>query len=190
MYNSEDFKELGLDDAKLIGAMLEPIGITKEMHEMLKTGENLEQRALLDTLKNDPVDMFMKEENGLKYYVDRLRSRATLQVNESMGEIKTNDMILSPQGVFSTHPDDYIMAMKNPASLMSSGGVASISFTIVNESGTQLNVESSRQSEHEGGGIDIEVVVNGIVKKSMLDGEYDQTFASIQMMQKGANISG
>jgi hypothetical protein len=190
MYNSEDFKELGLDDAKLIGAMLEPIGITKEMHEMLKTGENLEQRALLDTLKNDPVDMFMREENRLKYYVDRLRSRATLQVNESMGEIKTNDMILSPQGVFSTHPDDYIMAMKNPASLMSSGGVASISFTIVNESGTQLNVESSRQSEHEGGGIDIEVVVNGIVKKSMLDGEYDQTFASIQMMQKGANISG
>lgn len=28
-----------------------------------------------------------------------------------------NDLIVTPQGQFSTHPDDYIMAMKNPASL-------------------------------------------------------------------------
>jgi hypothetical protein len=31
-----------------------------------------------------------------------------------------NDLIVTPQGQFSTHPDDYIFAMKNPAALMSS----------------------------------------------------------------------
>jgi hypothetical protein len=29
-----------------------------------------------------------------------------------------NDLIVTPQGRFSTHPDDYIIAMKNPAALV------------------------------------------------------------------------
>jgi hypothetical protein len=29
-----------------------------------------------------------------------------------------NDLIVTPQGQFSTHPDDYILAMKNPAALV------------------------------------------------------------------------
>jgi tetratricopeptide (TPR) repeat protein len=31
---------------------------------------------------------------------------------------QVNDLIVTPQGQFSTHPDDYIFAMKNPASLV------------------------------------------------------------------------
>ena len=33
---------------------------------------------------------------------------------------KVDDLIVTPSGEFSTHPDDYIFAMKNPASLVSS----------------------------------------------------------------------
>jgi phage-related protein len=33
---------------------------------------------------------------------------------------KVNDLIVTPEGQYSTHPDDYIMAMKNPASLVDS----------------------------------------------------------------------
>jgi hypothetical protein len=32
-----------------------------------------------------------------------------------------NDLIVTPQGQFSTHPDDYILAMKNPAALINAG---------------------------------------------------------------------
>ena len=32
-----------------------------------------------------------------------------------------NDLIVTPGGTFSTHPDDYIMAMKNPAALLGEG---------------------------------------------------------------------
>ncbi|GHV76504.1 hypothetical protein AGMMS49942_13250 [Spirochaetia bacterium] len=35
--------------------------------------------------------------------------------------IPVNDLILTPQGQFSTHPDDYIFAMKNPADLVGGG---------------------------------------------------------------------
>jgi hypothetical protein len=43
-----------------------------------------------------------------------------VQYNTSTANTKTvNDMILTPQGQFSTHPDDYILAMKNPTALVS-----------------------------------------------------------------------
>jgi hypothetical protein len=32
-----------------------------------------------------------------------------------------NDLIITPQGQFNTHPDDYIFAMKNPAALITAG---------------------------------------------------------------------
>jgi hypothetical protein len=32
-----------------------------------------------------------------------------------------NDLIVTPQGQFSTHPDDYILAMKKPAALVATG---------------------------------------------------------------------
>jgi len=40
--------------------------------------------------------------------------------NYSVGlnQRKVNDLIVTPQGQFSTHPDDYILAMKNPMSLV------------------------------------------------------------------------
>jgi hypothetical protein len=42
-----------------------------------------------------------------------------VQHNTSTAYAKTvNDLILTPQGQFSTHPDDYILAMKNPAALV------------------------------------------------------------------------
>jgi len=36
----------------------------------------------------------------------------------SMHTRQVNDMILTPAGTFSTHPDDYIIAMKDPAALV------------------------------------------------------------------------
>ena len=40
------------------------------------------------------------------------------KVNRSRSPRQVNDLIVTPQGQFSTHPDDYIFAMKNPASLV------------------------------------------------------------------------
>jgi hypothetical protein len=101
-------------------------------------------------------------------------------------------MILSPNGVFSTHPDDYIMAMKDPASLIgggSSGAGPNINFNIINASGTPLTVEKSEKKKKDNGDFDLTAVVNGIVQKSMLDGEYDNTFATMKAANDGAQVS-
>jgi len=40
------------------------------------------------------------------------------KASRSRRPIQVNDLIVTPQGQFSTHPDDFIFAMKNPSSLV------------------------------------------------------------------------
>jgi uncharacterized protein YukE len=44
----------------------------------------------------------------------------TTDTTSTAGVQTVNDLIVTPRGQFSTHPDDYILAMKNPAALVSS----------------------------------------------------------------------
>ena len=47
-----------------------------------------------------------------------IRQKTALNANTRKGDFQSvNDMILTPQGQFSTHPDDYIIATKNPQGL-------------------------------------------------------------------------
>ena len=93
-------------------------------------------------------------------------------------------MILTPQGQFSTAPDDYIMAMKAPASLRGSGSPG-VNVQIVNQSGTQLNVQRTVQIQRSDGGLDIKMIVNGVVKQAMASGEYDDAMMAMQMNNRG-----
>lgn len=65
--------------------------------------------------------------NQLADAISRARSGGTVgAVNYSMGKIvtKVNDAIISPNGnVIETHPNDYLIATKNPGELGGGGGV-------------------------------------------------------------------
>ena len=54
-----------------------------------------------------------------------------------------NDMILTPHGNFSTHPNDTIIATKNPESL----GSANVKVTINNYSDTNVNVQQKKNAD-------------------------------------------
>ena len=145
----------------------------------------------LESLKNNLADLLKQARDDAEYYEVNLRNKKAISTNESVSSsgfsvTKTNDMILTPSGAFSTAPDDYIFAMKDPASLTrGSGGGTVVNFSIVNQSGEQLGVSSSTKKEDEYGNIDLEVVVNGIVQKSMMDGDYDGTFAAVNAKAQG-----
>ena len=68
---------------------------------------------------------------------------------------KVNDMILTPSGTFSTHPEDTIMAMKHPEDLMSKG--ASVILNINNNAGVE--VQTSQTTDANGNTvIDIDMI--------------------------------
>ncbi len=152
--------------------------------------ESEEKMRRLEALKNNLADLLKQARDDAEYYEVNLRDKKAISTNEEVSSLKvtkTNDMILSPNGVFSTAPDDYIFAMKDPASLTrGNGGDVSVNFSIVNQSGTPLNVSQSRRSyNRDTGQLDLEVVVNGIVRKSMMDGDYDDVLAGRDLAREG-----
>ena len=152
-----------------------------------KTEEKINR---LEALKNNLADLLKQAKADAEYYEVNLKAKQAFSTNEGVSAMKvrkTNDMILSPNGTFSTHPDDYIMAMKDPASLMGNGSPI-INFSIINTSGANLNVERSKTTQ-EGNNIDIEVVVNGIVQKGMVSGDYDDAFTAMQARNEGIKTS-
>ena len=162
-------------------------GLLKGYSEDQATDDSDEKINRLEALKNSLADLLKQAKADAEYYEVNLRAKQAISTNEGISAIKTNDMILSPNGVFSTHPDDYIMAMKDPASLVGNGG-AVVNFTIVNQSGTALNVEKSKTTK-DGNNFDIEVVVNGIVQKGMVNGDYDTAFSAMQARNEGIKTS-
>ena len=163
-------------------------GLLKGYSEDSESNDMEQKLNRLESLRDNLANLLKQAKADAEYYEVNLRAKQAFATNEGISVTKTNDMILSPSGVFSTHPDDYIMAMKDPASLMGNGGSPVVNFTIVNSSGTNLNVERSKTTQ-DGNNIDIEVVVNGIVQKGMVNGEYDNAFTAMQARNEGMKTS-
>lgn len=143
----------------------------------------------LENLKDSLANLLEQARNDAEYYETTLRNKSAIAANDSVSNMtvtKVNDMILTDKGVFSTDPKDTIMAMKDPASLTSSTSVTpNISFTLVNESGQNLNVTTSETKTDANGNIEITAIVNAIVKQGFMNGEYDDSITNMNSRQRG-----
>lgn len=92
---------------------------TREANEE-KRKEIERLRAVTDAYSNMLTTLRAVEEE-----YERRRKQINAQTyNESVTGV--HDMILTPQGKFSTDPDDYIIATKNPSNLNNRGGVPNV----------------------------------------------------------------
>ena len=95
-----------------------------------KAYDDLDKWSGLDEIKQQVADNEKKRMqdltnaytnllNAMKENEDwYIRKKTELNANTRKGDFQSvNDMILTPQGQFSTHPDDYIIATKNPQGL-------------------------------------------------------------------------
>lgn len=133
---------------KLFSPLYKLLGIEEEENEQKQ--EELERlKALNDQYKSLKEAIEEQEE----YYLKKRREvNAQTYKDELVGNdysTSVNDMILTPSGKFSTHPDDTIIAMKHPESL-SSG--ASIKFTnVINNNASDVVQVATRQETDSNG---------------------------------------
>lgn len=103
------------------------IGETDKAKENLKA-LNEQYKTLIDIQKEQE-----------EYYI---RTKKDINSDSYRDRIyNVNDMILTPQGTFSTSPQDYLIATKNPQSL---GGGGDVNIKIIDNAG--VNVEASRDN--------------------------------------------
>lgn len=99
-----------------------------------------------------------------------------------------NDMILTPQGQFSTHPDDYIIATKNPNSLGSSG--ATVNFTVNNNASDVVQVSAQKQQNSDGT-MDMVVMISKAIASDVMNGAngWDTALSARDTRLKGRRVS-
>lgn len=103
--------------------------------ERLKT-LNSQYKSLTDTM----------EEQEQYYIKERQRLNAETMYDK-LSNRSVNDMILTPQGVFNTHPEDTIIAMKHPETL-TGGGAVKMSVVINNTVSDSVNASVSTGSNN------------------------------------------
>ena len=107
--------------------------------------EEEKQVELLRKLNEQFEDLIEAQRNAEEYYLEQRRK---LNANAYIGDLtRVNDMILTPQGNFSTSPKDYLIATKDPASL--SGGMV-LNVQIKNELGDSANVSVQQKQNNDG----------------------------------------
>lgn len=109
-----------------------------------------EQLELMKALNDQYKSLYSAMKEQEEYYLKKRREIASTGINEGAGLTQVNDMILTPQGNFSTSPKDYLIATKNPGSLFEGSGETKISVVINNSMGDSANVTTQSRVGPEG----------------------------------------
>lgn len=142
----------------------------------------------LSKLKDNLADLLSQARNDAEYYEVTLRNKSALTSNNNVSAKKVNDMVITPQGVFRTDPYDYIMAMKDPASLRgSAGGVPNINFMVVDQSTGGVNIEQSTSVDADGTVI-LMATISDYIEGKIANGDYNKAMATAQIKEKGNQV--
>jgi len=127
-----------------VGWIDDLIGVTKELTETEEERLNRLNEAYKTLLSA------MKEQE--EYYLQKKQEINAEKYGASIGSVTSvNDMILTPHGNFSTAPDDYIIATKNPSNLgKSESSNLKLNVKIENTVSNIAEVETRTETDEEG----------------------------------------
>jgi hypothetical protein len=137
-----------------------------------------DQLAKLQKIQ-DAISNLIDQQKILEEYY--FKKRQELNAKAAMN---VNDLIVTPQGTWSTHPDDYIIATKSPQTLNSEGGVQ-MNVKIVNNAGA---VVTTQQGIGADGLNELLVMVDQRVQSNIASGKWDGSFAARENRTRGRNI--
>lgn len=161
----------GLDDLD------ETLGFVND--ELTETKDNLKELNSAYTSLLENIRAYEE------YYIEKRRQlNAQNEIEKLTG---VNDMILTPHGNFSTHPDDYIIATKNPYSL---GGGVTMNVSVVNEAGDVANA-TARQTTDMNGNPQLFVMISRKIAQDVSLGAngWDKALSSRESRISGTRLS-
>ena len=150
-----------------------------------------DETSRLKALKDSLADLLKQAKADAEYYSKNLTHSKALSANTSLETTKVNDMILTPNGTFSTHPDDYLIATKTPGALIGSGrNGTNVNVNVINQGGELLTVKSTTQNTDDDGNVNVDMIVEGVMAKKIADGSMNSAFAQLQYGAAGNSVVG
>lgn len=116
-----------------------------------------EERDILERLNEQLERMTSTIKDQISYYYEMKRAMDSAFINEQIesgimnGKVtRMNDGIITPKGLFSTAPDDYIMAMKHPEDLVRGGSVVNMNVVIKNTVSDVVQADVQQTTDENG----------------------------------------
>jgi hypothetical protein len=127
----------------------------------------------------DEISKLIDQQKSLEEYY--FKKRQELNAKAAMS---VNDLIVTPQGTWSTHPDDYIIATKRPETIGSGGGVQ-MNVKIVNNAGA---VVTTQQGIGADGINELLIMMDQQMQRNVASGKWDGSLAARDSRLRGRNI--
>ena len=141
-----------------------------------------DELAQMKSITQSYQDLLKSIREQEEYYI---RKKAELNMYALDDKVtKVNDMILTPNGRFSTHPDDYLIATKNPQGLGSGKVINNIK--IINNAGVEVQT-----SQRQNNGInEMMITISRKIASDVAEGVngWDNAFAMQQQRVSGRRI--
>ena len=158
--------------------------LTKAQEDEDSTQAEIEK---LQTLKDDLADLLEQARTDALYYEQNLRHKTALGANEKFSYKSVNDAIITPDGVVSTHPDDYIIATKTPETLGARSANVKINNIVNNNAGVQVSQETRTNND---GSIDIITTLENAMAGYISSSRSDDAFNARQARVNGTSYVG
>lgn len=159
-------------------------GLGKGLSNNESKDSNDNEYERLESLKDDLSKILEQARRDADYYENNMRHKNALGVNEKFSYRSVNDAIITPQGhVISTHPDDYLIATKQPQNLVGQKAVQPIINNIVNNNaGVQVKQEQKNNGD---GSVDIITTIENVVGNYISSSKSDDAFSARNFRLRG-----
>jgi hypothetical protein len=141
------------------------------------SGRN-DEAERLRRIQEQITDLIDAQRKQQEYYLIQKR-----RINDSA--INVNDAIITPKGTVYTHPEDYIIATKNPETMMGSSG-GNVFINIQNNAPVEVTTESGID---EDGARRIKIWIDQRVKSGIANGDYDGAFNAMNGRRQGRSVT-
>jgi hypothetical protein len=166
-------------------ALIAASGLASFVSGMISDGQKdgtEDQVAKLQRIQDEISKLIDQQKSLEEYYV---KKRQELNAQAAMGATSVNDMIITPQGRFSTHPDDYIIATKHPESIGTGGNVVTMHVKIINNAGSAVTTEQRMGDDGIG---ELLVMIDKQIQNNVASGKWDRTLAIRESRNQGRSI--
>ena len=163
-------------------------GLGSAVTDAKNNTDNKDESAKLETLTDQLKKLLEQARSDALYYENNLRHKTALGTNKKFSYQSVNDMILTPHGNFSTAPDDYIIATKQPQALGTSKGPQVVTVQpvinpiVYNNSQAQVKQE---QLVNDDGSIDVITYIEDAIADFIASPKGDEAFAARQARTNG-----
>ena len=153
--------------------------LTSAKEQKAKSNKNDEQLRKAQDLKDQLADLLAQARSDALYYENNLRHKTALGINKEFSYKSVNDAVISPRGdVITTHPDDYLIATKQPQQLLNGPTIQPrINFIVQNNVGNDIQVKQEKQIAPDGT-IQISAIIESVVGDYIASSRSDDAFSA------------